>query len=157
MKYEQNRAVGVLVLTVALFGAAAAAQDAAQALSDDQSAVVGCLHTIDTAEVAYSESYKTGFSPTLKALSVPDEGTNYTASAAGLIDASLGRGKRNNYVLTYKPGAADAHEKISTYTVRARPIKWQMGVPSFFTDQTGVVRSTTENRAANANDPNIDK
>jgi len=157
MKYKPNRVVGMLVLSVALFGAAAAAQDSAQAPSDDdQSSVVGCLRTINTAEVAYATTYNTGFSPTLKALSVPDHGTDYTASAAGLIDASLGSSKRNGYVFTYKPGAADAHGKASTYSVSVRPIKWQKGVRSFFTDQTGMIRSTTENRAASAKDSAIE-
>lgn len=158
MKFAQNRVVKILLLSVALFAAAAAAQEAAQAPSDDdQSSVVGSLRTLNTAEIAYAKTYNTGFSPTLKALSVPDEGTNYTASAAGLIDASLGSGKRNGYVFTYRPGAADAKGKVSTYTASARPIKWQKGVRNFFADQTGVIRSTTENRPASAKDPDIDK
>lgn len=158
MKPRQIRLAGMLVLSLALFSAGATAQETAQAPStDDQSSVVACLRTINTAELAYEKAYNNGFSPNLKALSVPDQGTNYTASAAGLIDASLGGGKRNGYVFTYKAGAPDDHGKISSYTVSARPAKWQTGVRNFFTDQTGVLRLTTENRAATAKDPDMDK
>jgi hypothetical protein len=158
MKYKQERFIRVLILWVALCCAVSAAQDITQAPSDDdQSSVVGCLRTIHTAEIAYAKTYKTGFSPTLKALAVPDEGAIYSASAAGLIDASLGSSKQNGYVFKYTPGMADAQGKVGTYTVSARPTKWQKRVRNLFADQTGVVRSTTENRAANAKDSILDK
>lgn len=158
MKSKQNLTCRFLILYFASFSASALAQEAAPAPSaDDRVSVIGCLRTINTAELTYGKAYNNGFSPNLKALSVPDQGPNYTASAAGLIDASLGGSKRNRYVFTYKAGAPDAHGKISSYAGNASPIKWQTGVQNFFTDQTGVLRSTTENRPATAKDPDIDK
>ena len=119
----------------------------------DQSSTVGSLRSINTAEVFYDKQYRKGFSPTLISLGVPHDGTKPSASAAGLLDNSLPDGKKNNYVFTYEAGGPDATGKISTYTVSARPAKWQLGVPSFFTDQTAIIRGTDENRAATASDP----
>ena len=148
----------MLVLCSAIFNARAPAQEVAQAPStEDQAGVIGCLRTINTAELTYANTCKNGFSSNLKALAAPDEGTRYTASAAGLIDASLLGGKRNGYVFTYKAAPPDDQGKISGYTVSARPIKWQKGTQRFFTDQTDVVRSTAENRPATAKDRDIDK
>ena len=158
MKSKKTRLVAMLVLCSAIFNARAPAQEVAQAPStEDQAGVIGCLRTINTAELTYANTYKNGFSSNLKALAAPNEGTSYIASAAGLIDASLLGGKRNGYVFTYKAAAPDDQGKISGYTVSARPIKWQKGTQRFFTDQTDVVRSTAENRPATAKDRDIDK
>jgi hypothetical protein len=94
-----------------------------------------------------------GWSPPLGSLGVPQEGTKPSASAAGLLDNSLTSGKKNNYVFVYKAGKPDASGKISTYTVSASPAKWREGMWSFFTDESGIIRGTTENRAARASDP----
>jgi hypothetical protein len=157
MKSKKTRFAGMLILCFALFRASASAQETAQGPSaDDQASVIGCLRTIHTAELAYAKA-NNGVSPNLKALSVPDSGTNNTASAAGLVDPALGGGKRNGYVFTYKAGVTDVHGKGSSYAVNARPVKWQAGVRTFLTDQTGVIRSTTENRPATARDREIDQ
>ncbi len=154
MKHGKLILVTSLLLAFALPAALAAAQEASQQPSrEDQASAVGCLRTINTSETAYAGTYKAGYSPTLAALSVPATGTDYNASAAGLIDESLGSGKRNGYVFTYTPGKPDAKGHITNYTVSVRPIKWEKGVQSFFTDQTGVIRGTRENRAPTAKDP----
>jgi len=158
MKSKRTRLAAMLVLCSAIFTACAAAQKVAQTPStQDQASVIGSLRTINTAELAYAKAYKNGFSSNLKALAARDEGTRYTASAAGLIDASLGGGKRNGYVFTYKAAPPDDQGKISGYTLSAIRTKWQKGVQSFFTDQTGVLRSTAEHRPATAKDRDIDK
>jgi type IV pilus assembly protein PilA len=119
----------------------------------DQWSAVGSLRSINTAEVFYYKQYKKGFSPTLISLGVPPDGTKPSASAADLLDNSLTGGKKNNYVFTYEAGRPDATGRVSTYTVSARPAKWQTGVQSFFTDQTAIIRGTSENRATTASDP----
>jgi type IV pilus assembly protein PilA len=121
----------------------------------DQSSAVGSLRSINTAEVFYYKQYRKGFSPTLISLGVPPHGAKPSASAAGLLDNSLTGGKKNNYVFTYEAGLPDATGRISTYTVSARPAKWQSGVRSLFTDQTAIIRGTDENRAATASDPEL--
>jgi len=140
---------------ITLLAAAVSAQQAVQPpTEEDQDVAIGNMRTINTAEVAYAGTYNKGYSPSLGALAEV-EGKAPTPSAAGLIDASLGSGKRNGYIYTYRPGPKDAPGQIKTYTVTARPMKWQKGVLSVFTDQTGVIRVTKENRAANGKDPAI--
>lgn len=154
MRSLGNLVAATLLLVVTMPAAFVGAKEASQSPSDeDQSSAVGCLRTINTSEVVYAQTYKTGYSPSLASLSVPAEGTQVTASAAGLIDASLGSGKRNGYIFTYKPGKPDAQGQTNTYTVTVRPAKWQKGVKSLYTDQTGVIRWTKENRAPTAKDP----
>jgi hypothetical protein len=134
------------------------------------SPAVGALHTINTSEVIYSSTYTTGFSPSLAALDGnPSE--KPTADAAGLISPALASGEisfdsvvysatkgRNvratiGYRLTYR-AAPDADGIIRHYSVVARPIKYLgEGTPSFFTDQSGVIRSTNEDRDATVSDP----
>jgi hypothetical protein len=138
---------------IILLAAAAAAQQAVQPpTEEEQEGAIGCMRTIVTAEEAYAGTYNQGYSPSLGALAEV-EGKAPSASAAGLIDTSLGSGKRKGYIYTYRPGPKDAQGQIRTYTVTARPMKWQKGVLSVFTDQTGVIRVTKENRAANGKDP----
>jgi len=120
---------------------------------EDQESAVGCLRSINTAEVYFAKEYGKGFSPTLAALGVPPEGVKPSASAANLLDNSLTGGKKRNYVFTYKAGRPDESGKINTYTVTARPAKWHKGLSSFFTDETAIIRGTNENRAAKVSDP----
>lgn len=124
-------------------------------LRGDQAAAIGCLRSINTAEVYYEKQYKMGWSPTLASLGEAQEGMKPSASAAGLLDNSLANGEKSNYVFTYNAGKRDATGKISTYTVTACPAKWRVGLWNFFTDETQIIRGTPENRAARASDPSL--
>jgi hypothetical protein len=57
------------------------------------------------------------------------------------------------YELQYTPGPADANSVIRSYALEARP--GNFGYRSFYTDLTGLIRATTENRAATSSDPPI--
>jgi hypothetical protein len=57
------------------------------------------------------------------------------------------------YELQYTPGPADGSAVIRSFTLEARPGNY--GYRSFYTDVSGLVRSTTENRAATSSDPPI--
>ncbi len=113
--------------------------DASQAQSALRS-----LRIINTSEVTYASVFTQGYSRTLAALGGPKENT--TAEAAGLIDELLAGGRTDGYVFTYKPGRVDEAGRTDGYTLVARPIKWRQGLLSFFTDQSGVIRGTTEDR-----------
>lgn len=113
------------------------------------------LQTINQTEVTYSSIYSQGFSPTLAALGGPDNAPA-TPSAAGLLDNHvIPSGHVSGYTLTYTSGPKDANGKIQTYTISARPDAYYQrdGLPSYFTDQTGVIRMTKEDRPATVNDP----
>jgi len=119
----------------------------------DQRTAVGCIRSINTAEVYYAKEYKKGWSPTLSALGVPPEGTKPSATAAGLLDNSLTGGTKANHVFTYGAAKPDASGKINTYTLSVRPVKWHKGLWNFFDDESGIIRGTNENRAASVSDP----
>ena len=57
------------------------------------------------------------------------------------------------YSLRYAPGQMDANGNVHAYGLVALPRNYSYR--SFFVDQTGVIRATRENRAANAQDPPI--
>lgn len=154
MNKSQRLAIGaaVILLVAISINLRAQAQETSPS-QGDQASAVGCLRSINTAEVYYQKQYKMGWSPTLASLGVPQDGTKPSASAAGVLDNSLTSGKRNNYVFVYKAGKPDATGQISTYTVTASPAKWRAAMWSFFTDDSGIIRGTQENRPARASDP----
>ncbi|HEV2388724.1 MAG TPA: hypothetical protein VGS20_15885 [Candidatus Acidoferrales bacterium] len=57
------------------------------------------------------------------------------------------------YHLVYRAGTAGSDGNIHTYILLARPTYY--GYRNFYTDQTGVIRSTRQNRPATAQDPPI--
>ena len=56
-----------------------------------------------------------------------------------------------NYQLQYTAGPVEADGIIRTYTLQARA--GNFGFLSFFTDDSGMIHATRENRAANSQDP----
>jgi hypothetical protein len=112
------------------------------------------LRTINTAEINYASTYGHGFSPSLAALGPPAGNAPPSAAAADLLFEALIHGERNGYTYTYRPGQRNAKGEIDTYTVSARPLKYEGGeTNSYFTDQTGVIRFTNEDRPATSQDP----
>lgn len=63
--------------------------------------------------------------------------------------AALGAG----YTLQYSPRPSASDGVIHTYSLMARPARY--GLQNFYTDQTGAIRATRENRAATTSDPNL--
>lgn len=57
------------------------------------------------------------------------------------------------YSLEYTPGPADANATIHSYSLESRPDNF--GYRSFYTDLSGLVRATSENRSATSSDPPI--
>jgi hypothetical protein len=129
-----------------------APQPALGTMSQNEAAAVGSLRTINTAEVVYASTYGLGYSKTLSQLGPPPGTPN--ADAAKLLDRELASGTKNGYMFTYRAGPSDAQGKIKKYTVVARPTAYgRTGHYSFFTDQSGVIRGTSRDREATANDP----
>jgi hypothetical protein len=56
-----------------------------------------------------------------------------------------------NYQIQYTPGPAEGDGAIRSYALQARAGNY--GFHSFYTDNSGAVRATRENRAATAQDP----
>lgn len=70
------------------------------------------------------------------------------AARAALQNAQAGR-----YTLQYTPGKPEADGRVKTYTLSARAGNY--GYKNLFTDESGTIRGTREDRAATAEDPPI--
>jgi len=124
--------------------------------SMNDASAVGSLRSINTAEVTYASTYGGNFSRTVKELGPPPAGEKPSAAAADLLDGVLANGRKRGFVFAYTPGPADAGGEIRSYSVVAIPVEFgKTSSRSFYTDETGVIRSTFENRPAKAKDPPI--
>jgi len=124
----------------------------------NEESAVGSLRTINTALVTYSSSFPDiGYPESLENLGVDpsssdDEDSNFVATPEhlGLIDNMLSSPPFQ------KSGYKFIYNKISNseYSVGARPQRYGSdGRTSYFTDQSGVIRETSEDRDATADDP----
>ncbi|MGA2629729.1 MAG: hypothetical protein ABSG54_05885 [Terriglobia bacterium] len=145
-----------IFFAVVLLAGGVAAQQKSSALSEDEGNALGATRTVNTAEVTYAATYGKGFSPDLLSLGEGPAGAAPSADHAALVAIELAKGKWGNYLFSYKPGAKGKDGKIAAYTLTVRPVKWQKDQVSYFTDQTGVIRWTKENRPPTAKDATID-
>jgi prepilin-type N-terminal cleavage/methylation domain-containing protein len=108
-------------------------------MAANEASAVASLRTLNTSIVAYSTTYATD-PPTLTALG-PSAAPSSTA--ADLVDSLLGTdpAQKSGYTLTY---AAVAGTPITQYTILAAPQSTSTGQRKFFTDQSGVIRQTTD-------------
>lgn len=63
------------------------------------------------------------------------------------------RAQAAHYTVQYTPGKPDAHGHLKSYALTARA--GNFGYMNFYTDESGVLRGTSENRMANVQDPPI--
>ncbi|HUN87739.1 MAG TPA: hypothetical protein VMU28_03050 [Terriglobales bacterium] len=121
----------------------------------NEESAVGSLRTINTAVVTYSATFPD--------IGLPDSLENLGSRAndnrddrepdpdgAGLIDDVLSSPpfQKSGYRFTYNKTS------VSEYSVAARPLRYGSdGRKSFFTDQSGVIRETSEDRDATVDDP----
>lgn len=104
---------------------------------------IDSLQTINAAQTLYSQSHpEKGFAPTLAEL-----------GREQLIDSVLATGRKSGYVFTFSAEPSDATGRVRHYIVVARPQKNTSGSLSFFIDESGIERFTTEDRNATAKDP----
>jgi prepilin-type N-terminal cleavage/methylation domain-containing protein len=122
-------------------------------IAANEASAVGSIRTINTAEVTYSASYPDCGFTTLTSLG----GSGGNASGAGLIDSVLANGLKSGYsfAATATGGGtgtcgAGSGTPNSTYTVVGQPQSAQTGQRYFFSDQSGVIRYTTDGTAATA-------
>ncbi len=156
MNIDMDSLKAFTLLVCSLVAVNLAAQDNSRALSEEESYALGNTRTLNTAEEVFTHDFGKGYSPNLLALGQAPSGAAPSADHAGMIVNELADGKKGNYLFTYKPGAKGKDGKIGSYTLTVHPVKREKGGMSFFTDQTGIIRWTRENRPATAKDPTID-
>ncbi len=116
-------------------------------MAANESSAIGCLRLNSAAQADFSKEHPgKGFATSLAELR-PSFGD-------GQIDLALTSGTKNGYVFTITPGTPDSSGHTTSYTATANPERFQKtGYRSFFTDESGVIRLTEENRPATAADP----
>ena len=107
------------------------------------SKAVETLRVLNANLVTYRSSYGK-YPASLDVLGTPPTGTNISAEAANLTYFPL---QPRSYEFTYTLAA-----NAGGYALTARPVSWRVQRPNFFTDQTGTIRFTVENRPALASD-----
>ena len=111
-------------------------------MAANEASAVASLRTYNTAIVSYSTTYNTDPATDLSQLG---PATTPSSTAADLVDNLLGSATptKSGYNFTYTPGTA-SNGVISQYTIQAAPQSSSTGQRKFFTDQSGVIRQTTD-------------
>ena len=134
----------LIVVAIILIIAAIAIPNLLRArISANESAAVGALRTLNTAQISYNSTYPTvGFAGTLSFLAgTTCASTSPTSSTACLIDSALGGGTKSGYVFSL---TGVSGTPASTYNFEATPVGVnQTGVRSFCSFADAVIRSST--------------
>lgn len=99
---------------------------------------VEALETVRGSLASYAQAQSGAYPATLEALGAPVRQAAQMAQGEG-------------YQLIYTPGSQGPDGVIQTYTLEARAGNY--GYRNFFTDVSGVIRVTSENRSATSEDP----
>lgn len=111
-----------------------------------EDACVLTLRAINTAQVTYRGGDETkGFARTLRELGPKGE---------GILEPVIANGKKGGYRFRLTPERTSPVKPVERCIVTASPIKrFVKNQRGFFTDETGVIRFTTEERLATSADP----
>ena len=139
----------LIVVAIILIIAAIAAPSFLHArMAANESATVGMLRTLNTAQISYNSNYPTvGFASALTNLAGTACATSVPSStSACLIDSALGNGTKSGYVYTL---SGVSGTPASSYQVVATPVgPNQTGVNNFCSFADAVVRSSAAAIAA---------
>jgi len=120
-------------------------------MAANEASAVGSIRTINTAAVTFSSTYPSnGFPPSLIAMGGANPCTAAPANAC-LLDAVLSAGTKSGYVFNW---AGDGATPSVNYTVTGLPVTiGSSGQRGFFSDQSGVIRYTTDGSAPTTASP----
>jgi type IV pilus assembly protein PilA len=160
MKMRRNKRKGfslielLIVVTIILIIAAIAIPNLMRSkIQANETAAVGALKALTESALLYSNSYG-GFPHTLSDMGPAAGGTAATSAAADLIDSVLASGVKSGYRFAYAAVASDPAGNVLSYTVTATPVApGSSGQRSFFTDQSGTIRSTSSGTADSTSAP----
>jgi type IV pilus assembly protein PilA len=146
-EYMKNKQQGfslielLIVVAIILIIAAIAIPNLMRSkMAANEASAVASLRTYNTVIVEYSIIY--GTDPTTS-LSQLGPAATPSSSSADMVDALLGAAapKKSGYTFTYTPVAATP---VTQYKIVAVPQSASTGQRRFFTDDTGVIRQTTD-------------
>lgn len=128
-------------------------------MAANEASAVASLRGINIAAIAYANTYGNGFPPSLRSMGGV-RGALPGCDHAQLIDSELAAGVRNGYTFFYLPtGAEPLSDKArahgcsapgsSAFELHADPVtRGATGERSFYSDQTGMIRSATSGPAS---------
>jgi prepilin-type N-terminal cleavage/methylation domain-containing protein len=109
-------------------------------MTANETSAVGSLSALNTACITYLTIYG-GYPAALSNLGPANPATS---TAADLIDSVLASGAKGGYNFSYSAGPRDAAGRVNVYSVTAEPVSLgSTGQRTFYTDQSGVIRSNT--------------
>ena len=113
----------------------------------NESTAVGCLRSLNTAEVFYARTYpEIGFTCTLADFSPTPAGQKPSAKAADLLDLSLTSGTKAGYRFTLTCPQKSKPQK--TYQLSVVPIApGKSGKRAFCTDHTAIIKASDDGQA----------
>ena len=153
----------LIVVAIILIIAAIAIPNLLRArMAANEASAVGSIRTINTSAVTYSSTWGVQFPATMAAMGGTPGGAA-TCGAALLIDpllaaATAATSPKSGYFFTYTPGTAtpavNGCAGVSTYTIVGQPaVPNQSGQRGFFSDESGVIRFTTDGSAPTVASP----
>jgi|SRR5579863_6019224 type IV pilus assembly protein PilA len=143
-KFMKNQQKGfslielLIVVAIILIIAAIAIPNLVRSkMAANEASAVASMRTLNTTVVEYQVTY--GTDPSTLASLGP--ATTPSSTAADLVDSVLATGSKSGYTITYTPVVATP---VTQYTMLAVPQSTSTGQRKFFTDQSGVIRQTTD-------------
>jgi type IV pilus assembly protein PilA len=112
-------------------------------MAANEASAVASLRTYNTTIVEYENTYSTAPTTALSQLGPVTSGVP-SSTNADLVDSLLGATGnpiKSGYSFTYTPVSATP---VTQYTILALPTSTSTGQRKFFTDQSGVIRQTTD-------------
>jgi len=118
-------------------------------IAANEASAVASMRAYNTSIVAYETTYVTAPTTDLSALG---PSTTPSSTAADLVDNLLGVAApvKSGYAFTYTPGAASSAGIVNSYKIIAAPLSAGTGQRQFFTDETAVIRQTTDGSTPSA-------
>ena len=134
---------------VAQPGQAPATPNLEEQVRTEEAVCIVNLRTINAAQIAYQGGDETkGFARSLRELG---------PAGAGILEQGISAGMKSGYRFRLVPEPTAANQPVRHYIITAQPVKRLVKHQrSFFTDETGVIRSTTQKRAATSADPPLE-
>ncbi|HUO61419.1 MAG TPA: hypothetical protein VMU24_12175 [Candidatus Acidoferrales bacterium] len=121
----------------------------------NEASAVGAIRTINSAAETYAASYPDlGYPENLNVLSSPRNPSfdEYDATHAGLVDVQLTTPPFENSGYRFAFISSGSSPRRA-YTISARPVEYGSSAKrSFFSNETGVIRYTDDDREANEHD-----
>ena len=131
-------------------------------IAANEASATSTMRTLNTSELTYASVYNSGFTSDFHQLGAPASGSQPSSSLADLVDPILaGNGPGGSVTSFTKDGfsftyshTGQSYPQIAAYAVNGDPmLRGASGQRSFYTDQSGAVRSNAAAPASRSDNP----